>query len=82
MRSNKRIATLTQTLLVMGVLAAAMMRAPAFAQTSQVDNASRGQHESSSPDSNPPRASAPAPLVCLIRLTASRLPFLHTPPNP
>jgi hypothetical protein len=39
MRSNKRITTLAQTWLVMGVLTAGMMRTPAFAQTSQVDNA-------------------------------------------
>jgi hypothetical protein len=39
MRSNKRIATLAQTSLLMGVLAAGMMRAPAFAQSSRVDNA-------------------------------------------
>jgi hypothetical protein len=37
MRSNKRIATLAQTLRVMGVLTAGMMRAPAFGQTSQVE---------------------------------------------
>jgi hypothetical protein len=39
MRSNKRIAELAQTSLVMGVPAAGMMRAPAFAQSSRVDNA-------------------------------------------
>ena len=38
MSSNMRIARLTQTSLVMGVLAFGMMRAPALAQTSQVDN--------------------------------------------
>jgi len=38
MRSNMRIARLTQTSLVMGVLTFGMMRAPALAQTSQVDN--------------------------------------------
>jgi hypothetical protein len=38
MRSKKRIA-LAQTWLVMGVLTAGMMRATAFGQTSQVDNA-------------------------------------------
>jgi hypothetical protein len=39
MRSKKRIATLAQTWLVMGVLTAGMMRAAAFGQTSQVENA-------------------------------------------
>ena len=39
MRSNKGIATLAQISLVMGVFTVGMMRAPAFAQTSQVDNA-------------------------------------------
>jgi hypothetical protein len=39
MRSTERIATLALTSLVMGVLTAGMMRAPAFGQTSQVDNA-------------------------------------------
>jgi hypothetical protein len=39
MRSNKGIATLAQISLVMSVFTAGMMRAPAFAQTSQVDNA-------------------------------------------
>jgi hypothetical protein len=38
MRSNMRIATLTQTSVVLGVLTFGMMRAPALAQTSQVDN--------------------------------------------
>jgi hypothetical protein len=38
MRSNKQITTLAPTWLVMGVLIAGMMRTPAFAQTSQVDN--------------------------------------------
>ena len=38
MRTKKRIATLAQTWLVMGVLIAGMMRATAFGQTSQVDN--------------------------------------------
>jgi hypothetical protein len=38
MSSNMRIARLTQTSLVMGVLTFGMMRAPALAQTSQVDN--------------------------------------------
>ena len=38
MRSNMRIARLTQTSLVLGVLTFGMMRAPALAQTSQVDN--------------------------------------------
>ena len=38
MRSNKRIATLAQMSLVIGVFTAGMMRAPAFAQISQVDN--------------------------------------------
>jgi uncharacterized protein YndB with AHSA1/START domain len=39
MRSAERIATLALTSLVIGVLTAGMMRAPAFGQTSQVDNA-------------------------------------------
>ncbi len=39
MRSNKRIATLAQTLLVMCVLTAGMIRATAFGRTSQVENA-------------------------------------------
>jgi hypothetical protein len=39
MRSKKRIATLAQTWLVMGVLTAGMIRATAFGQTSQVENA-------------------------------------------
>ena len=38
-RSTGRIATLALTSPVMGVLTAGMMRAPAFGQTSQVDNA-------------------------------------------
>jgi len=38
MRANMRIARLTQTSLVLGVLTFGMMRAPALAQTSQVDN--------------------------------------------
>jgi hypothetical protein len=38
MRSTKRIARLTQTLLVVGVMTAEIMTAPAFGQTSQVDN--------------------------------------------
>jgi hypothetical protein len=38
MRSNKQITTLAPTWLVMGVLIAGMMRTPAVAQTSQVDN--------------------------------------------
>jgi hypothetical protein len=39
MRSNKEIATLAQISLVMGVFTAGTMSAPAFAHTSQVDNA-------------------------------------------
>jgi len=39
MRSNKGIATLAQISLVMRVFTVGVMRAPAFAQTSQVDNA-------------------------------------------
>jgi uncharacterized protein YndB with AHSA1/START domain len=39
MRSTERIAALALTSLVMGVLTAGMMRAPAFGQTSQLDNA-------------------------------------------
>ena len=38
-RSNKGIGALPQISLVIGVFTAGMMRAPAFAQTSQVDNA-------------------------------------------
>ncbi len=41
MRSNKGIATLAQISLVMGVFTVGMMRAPAFAQTSQVGSASK-----------------------------------------
>jgi hypothetical protein len=39
MRSNKRIAILVQTWLVMGVLIGGTMRTTAFGQTSQVENA-------------------------------------------
>lgn len=39
MRFTKRIATLALTSLVIGVLTAGMMSAPAFGQTPQLDNA-------------------------------------------
>jgi hypothetical protein len=39
MRSTERIATVALASLAMGVLTAGMMRAPAFGQTSQLDNA-------------------------------------------